>query len=206
MKITFTCFRIAVEVSDLSLSPVQVWVSQLAWHGFVFIPPFSEREDGTVVVIVVVALRIAPHISCVMQYDIQDDTHIAFMRFVHQLCKIFLCAEARIDTREVDNVVTVIGFRIVFKYGTEPQCCTAKILDVVEVSRNALQCAAARTAQLLSGAESLLLTAVVAGLTGLVVVKPVDYEKINKLFPPFPGAIGPVLFPRLRGKVKIING
>src|SRR5690606_17251422 len=199
MEVAFTRFRVAVEVSYLSLAPVQVGISQLAGLWFVVVAPIAEGKNRTIVIIVVIALGVAPHVSCVMQDDVEDYPHVAFMSFIYQFGEILFGAEPRVNPCEVYDVVAVVRFRVVFEYRTQPERGTPEVFDVVEVFRDALYGATTGAVELFGIAKALLFPPSRSRHAIVVIVEPVDHKEVNKFLAPVSGAIGPVLFPGLGG-------
>src|SRR5690606_32406402 len=194
VEIALPRFRVTIKIPNLSLSPVEVRIPQLGRYRLVVVTPFPKRESCSIIIIIVITFGVTPHVSCMMQNNIEDYPHVAFMRGVYQFGQVVHGTKSGINPGEVNDVVSVVRFRVVLKDRAQPQRSTPQVFDVIQILGNSLQRAATGTFKLLARAKPFLFTPGGAWHAGVVVVKPVDHEKVDKLFPPFPRAIRPIGF------------
>src|SRR6516162_670636 len=89
----------------------------------------------------------------------------------------------RIDTEIVIDVVSMVGTRIIFEHRGKPDCGTAQSGNVFEIAGDTLDIASVKVVR--SGdAERASRTG--RDLARYAVLKPIDQQKIDKLFSPLP--------------------
>jgi hypothetical protein len=88
----------------------------------------------------------------------------------------------RVDVQIIVDVVTVIGAGIVAEHGREPNRRAAEAGDVVQVPGNALDLAAV---EVLGGRNSRGASRLPHRRPVFTVVKAIDQQEVDELFPPF---------------------
>ena len=154
--------------------------------------------------------RILPVVAGVVENDVEEDAHIAFVGRRDQVDKVLLCPEAWIDVHVVLNRVAMIvpgsgrGSAIVLENRRQPDGGAAQPLDVVQVIRDSAYFAATELTKLHRRAATGCSTGAARSPAHRGVIETIDQQEINKFLSPLALRVEVLAASRDR-KIKVEN-